>query len=94
MSEKHTPGPWRYVRDGDYWEIKPTGIGGKDNGEGNEADYHLVAAAPLLLEAAVLNVGVMKAIIAEARQVGEATAFLERLCETTERTIALARGAP
>ena len=51
MADEHTPGPWSYVRDSDYWEIKPTGIGGKDNYEGNEADYRLVAAAPELLAA-------------------------------------------
>lgn len=49
MADEHTPGPWSYIRDGDYWEIKPTGIGGKDNYEGNEADYRLTAAAPTLL---------------------------------------------
>lgn len=48
----HTPGPWTYVRDCDYWEIKPTQIGGKDNYEGNEDDYRLIAAAPDLLEIA------------------------------------------
>lgn len=51
MSAAHTPGPWRYVRDSDYWEIAPTQIGGKDNYEGNEADYRLIAAAPDLLVA-------------------------------------------
>ncbi len=51
MSGPFTPGPWRYVRDGDYWEITPTQIGGKDNYEGNEADYQLIAAAPDLLAA-------------------------------------------
>lgn len=45
----HTPGPWTYKRDSDYWSIAPTEIGGKDNYEGNEADYRLIAAAPELL---------------------------------------------
>ncbi len=48
---EHTPGPWRYIRTGDYWQITPTGIEGKDNMDGNEADYHLIAAAPELLAA-------------------------------------------
>jgi len=47
----HTPGPWEYVRAIDYWSIEPTGIGGKDNMEGNEADYRLIASAPDLLAA-------------------------------------------
>lgn len=46
----HTPGPWTYIRDGDYWEIRPV-LDGKDNHEGNEADYKLIAAAPDLLAA-------------------------------------------
>ena len=54
----HTPGPWTYVRDGDYWQIPEPCLGGKDNYEGNEDDYRLIAAAPELLEAliAVLNI--------------------------------------
>ncbi len=47
--EPHTKGPWRYSRDGDYWSVGP--FKGKDNGEGNEADYHLASAAPDLLAA-------------------------------------------
>jgi hypothetical protein len=49
--EGQTPGPWTYIRVGDYWRITPTCIEGKDNGEGNEADYRLAAAAPDLLAA-------------------------------------------
>lgn len=50
LKEVHTPAPWTYVRDGDYWEISPANIGGKDNYEGNEADYRLISAAPDLLK--------------------------------------------
>lgn len=51
ITNQWTPGPWYYIRDYDYYYIGPNGergavIGGKDNSEGNEADYHLIAAAP------------------------------------------------
>lgn len=51
---KFTPGPWVYERDFNYWNIEPTGVAGKDNREGNEADYHLIAAAPDLYHACQL----------------------------------------
>lgn len=40
-----TPGERTYKRDGDYWEIQPINIGGKDNQEGNEDDYLFIAAS-------------------------------------------------
>lgn len=52
----YTKGPWEYYRDYDYASI--TSLHGseiinsyKDNNEGNESDYLLIAAAPDLLEA-------------------------------------------
>lgn len=63
---RHTPGPWKYVRDSDYWSIEPTIIGGKDNMEGNEADYRLIAAAPEMLDA-LRNV---QKLISEAAMTG------------------------
>ena len=55
MTSEHTPGPWFYERDFDYYLIETEDghavVTGKDNTEGNEADYRLIAAAPDLLEA-------------------------------------------
>ncbi len=58
MNDKHTPGPWKAVRSGAQWEIwagadavvalVPCEEGTPDL---IEADAHLVAAAPELLEA-------------------------------------------
>lgn len=45
LAEAATPGPWTFKRDGDYWEIPEPNIGGKDNMEGNDADYELCAVA-------------------------------------------------
>lgn len=38
-----TAEPWEYRREGDYWSIYPTGIEGKDNGEGPEEVYRYIA---------------------------------------------------
>lgn len=42
-----TTEPWEYARSscGDYWSIHPTGIEGKDNGEGPEEVYRYIAHA-------------------------------------------------
>lgn len=59
MNAKHTPGPWRIVEDGGFRGIFHLGTGRKvaavigsiREGEHIEANAHLIAAAPDLLEA-------------------------------------------
>ena len=58
MNNKHTPGPWTFISNGDEWQIETPENGYPLMGNAayypwnseNKADWHLIATAPEMLE--------------------------------------------